>query len=364
VTLVQQLLAAAARHDAVTGQALELHRLLEGWGYASEVAAEHVQPALAGIVRPLERLSPEPDAVILRYSIWSAAADAALESGPRRLGLVYHNVTPPDFLRAVNPTLARLCHRARSRLELFAEEAHLAMADSAYNARELEEEGFEDVRVVPLLLRPQRRAARDPEGPPVVLTVGRVAPNKRLELLLRAFALFQRAHAPEARLVLIGSWEGFEPYRDALDRLLDRLGARGVRFLGVVDDAERDRWYDEAAAYACASAHEGFCAPLVEAMAAGLPVVAVGAAAVPETLGEGGLVLPDDDPCVFAEALAAVTADPALRAALRAGAERRLAELAPERVAEQLRAAVEELAGPPGGATAAGRAAEPGARLP
>jgi glycosyltransferase involved in cell wall biosynthesis len=197
-----------------------------------------------------------------------------------------------------------------------------------------------------------------------VLTVGRVVPNKRLEVLLRAFALFQRAHAPEARLVLIGSWEGFEAYRDALDRLLERLGASGVRFLGQVEDAERDRWYEQAAVYACTSAHEGFCAPLVEAMAAGLPVVAVGAAAVPETLGEGGLVLPDDDPCVFAEALAAVVADRTLRAGLRAGADRRLAELAPERVAQQLRAAVLELAGPPTGGGAPASAPRPEARLP
>jgi glycosyltransferase involved in cell wall biosynthesis len=349
VTLVQQLLAAAARHDAVTGQALELHRLLEGWGYRSEIAAEHVQPGLGGLVTTLERRSAEPDAAILRYSIWGAAPEAALESRPPRLGLVYHNVTPPSFLHAVNPTLARLCARARSRLELFSEEVHVALADSAYNAGELEEQGFEAVRVVPLLLRPRRRAPREGSGPPVVLTVGRVAPNKRLEVLVRAFALFQRAHAPDARLVLIGSWEGFEPYRDALDRLIERLGAGGVRFLGQVDDAERDRWYEQAAVYACTSAHEGFCAPLVEAMAAGLPVVAVAAAAVPETLGEGGLVLPDDDPCVFAEALAQVVADPPLRAALRAGAERRLAELAPERVAEQLRAAVLELAGPANG---------------
>jgi len=347
VTLVQQLLAAAARHDAVTGQALELHRLLEAWGYRSEIAAEHVQPALAGMVTTLERRSPEPDAAILRYSIWGATTEEVLESRPPRLGLVYHNVTPPSFLYAVNPALAQLCARARSRLELFSEEVHLAMADSAYNAGELEEQGFEAVRVVPLLLRPRRLRAGDPDGPPVVLTVGRVAPNKRLEVLVRAFALFQRAHAPEARLVLIGSWEGMEPYRDALDRLVERLGATGVRFLGQVDDAERDRWYDEAAVYACTSAHEGFCAPLVEAMAAGLPVVAIGAAAVPETLGEGGLVLPDDDPCVFAEALAAVTAEPRLRAALRAGAERRLAELAPERVAEDLRKAVTDLVGAP-----------------
>ncbi len=63
------------------------------------------------------------------------------------------------------------------------------------------------------------------------------------------------------------------------------------------------------------SHHEGFCAPLVEAMRAGAPVVARDVGAMAETLGDGGIVVPDGDPRLAAEALAAVLGDAALRAA-------------------------------------------------
>jgi glycosyltransferase involved in cell wall biosynthesis len=346
--LVQQLLAAAAPHDAVTGQALALARLLEGWGLRSEVAAEHVHPDLADAVTPLSRRDPEPDAVILRYSIWSEAVEEVLARPPRRLGVVYHNVTPPEFLRAVNPTVAALCARARAGLAVLAPAAHVALADSGYNAAEAEDAGFADVRVIPLLLDlPPRRPDGPPPGPPGILTVGRVVPNKRLEVLVRALALLRAAHRPDAELWVVGAWDGFEPYREALERFAGRLGTGGVRLLGRVSAGERDERYRRAAAYACASAHEGFCAPLVEAMAVGIPVVAVDATAVPETLGGGGLLLPDDDAATMAEALDEVLGNAALRDQLAAAAERRLAELAPERVAAALREAVAELVGGP-----------------
>jgi glycosyltransferase involved in cell wall biosynthesis len=308
-----------------------------------------VHPDLVGAVRRLSQRGDRTAPTLLRYSIWSASVEAVLERPPARLGLVYHNVTPARFLRDANPRIAALCARARAGLASLAPAVDVALADSVYNARELEEAGFAAPRVVPLLLDLPSRRAVDPEPGegPVVISVGRVAPNKRLDLLVRAFALFQRAHAPGASLALVGPWDGFETYRDALDRFVTRLGATGVRFLGRVGDAERDAWYQRAHAYACASAHEGFCAPLVEAMAVGLPVVAMDAAAVPETLGAGGLVLPGADPCVLAEGLAEVTGNPALRAALADGAARRLAELAPDRVAGGLRDAIVELAGAP-----------------
>jgi glycosyltransferase involved in cell wall biosynthesis len=115
-----------------------------------------------------------------------------------------------------------------------------------------------------------------------------------------------------------------------------RLGVRGVRFAGRVPDAERDALYGRADAYLSMSEHEGFCAPLVEAMAHGVPVVARRAGAVPETIGGGGIVVERDLPLV-AEALAEVVSSPATRRGLAAGARRRLAELDPAVTARRLR---------------------------
>jgi glycosyltransferase involved in cell wall biosynthesis len=340
VSRVTQAIAAAAPGDAVTNQAFAYDVLLREWGFETRIVAEHVHPSLAGRVRRLDGggragLGGEP--VILHLSIWSAAVRAALAT-PGPLALVYHNITPGDLLRPVSPDIAAECDRARQALPALRGRTDVVVADSSFNADELAAVGI-DAEVVPLLLEldgPARPVRAEAGDPPTVLSVGRLAPSKRVEDAIGAFHLFQSVHAPRAELVLVGSEDGFAPYRAALGILVARLGVRGVRFAGRVSDAERDALYARADAYLCMSEHEGFCAPLVEAMAHGVPVVARRAGAVPETVGGGGIVVERDLPLV-AEALAEVVSSPATRRGLAAGARRRLAELDPAVTARRLR---------------------------
>jgi glycosyltransferase involved in cell wall biosynthesis len=175
----------------------------------------------------------------------------------------------------------------------------------------------------------------------VILSVGRLAPNKRVEDTLRAFALYTRRHSEDATLVHVGPYHEFDAYRRQLERLAERLGTRNVRFTGRVSRDERDGWYRHADAYICSSIHEGFCAPVVEALANGVPVVARAAGAVPETLGGAGIVLDDDDPALYSEALHELVTSRRTRSLLTRAAERRLDELAPASVARRLRSALE-----------------------
>ncbi|HMN99014.1 MAG TPA: glycosyltransferase [Miltoncostaeaceae bacterium] len=348
MTILHQVISSASPADAVTGQALAWRERFRGWGVGGEVIAEHVHPTLARRVVRLDgggRALLDNGPLLLRYSIWSGAVEAALAAaGP--LAVVYHNVTPGDLLREVNPEVADLCDRGRRGLRRLAGRASVLVADSSFNASELAAAGLGDAHVVPLLLELERNdgtaPSHDPERP-LVLSVGRIVPSKRLEDAVGAFALFQRERAPGARLVLAGSDDGFERYGQALPRLARDLGARDVRLTGRITDDERDALYRAASAYLCTSVHEGFCAPLVEALAAGVPVVARARAAVPETLGAAGLLIPDDDLAVFAEALHEVVASEPLRATLRARAAARLAELAPTRVDALMHAALAPL---------------------
>lgn len=341
---IQQVISTAAPHDAVTGQALVVDGLLREWGLPSEVYAENIHPDLAGRVRPLARRPADAGAVLLRYSIWSRAVEDVIARPPGRLGVVYHNVTPPEMLAAVNPLVADLCRTARRRLGELAPLTRVALADSEFNAADMRAAGFGDVAVVPLVL-PLPAPPADPvrTRDPLVLTIGRVVPNKRLELIVRAFALMRATGDAGAELALVGSWDGFERYHGGLVRFAGRLGTGGVRFLGRVDDATRDALVGRAGVYVCASAHEGFCAPLVEAMASGLPVVAVRGSAVTETVGAGGLLLPDPDPADLAEAMRRVLGDPALAGDLAQRARARAADFAPDVVVRRLREALAPL---------------------
>lgn len=348
--VVHQAIAGASPGDAVTNQALRWRERLRAWGYDSEIVAEHVHPALAREVQRLDGRGAATlraaDALVLRYSIWSSAVDACLDAG-RPLALVYHNVTPGELLRDANPAVAAMCDRGRRSLGRLRGRVTTLIADSTFNARDLREAGVGEAAVVPLLLDPVTPPETAPPSgrDPVVITVGRIAPNKRLEDAIRITALLQRSGSPGSRLRIVGAEDSFEAYRAALDGLVARLGARGVEFAGRVSDEARDALYADADVYLCTSVHEGFCVPVVEALQHGVPVVARAAGAVPETLGGAGIVLPDDDLAVFAEAVREVAGSAPLRATLAARGRARLRELAPVEVERRMRAALEPLMG-------------------
>jgi glycosyltransferase involved in cell wall biosynthesis len=340
---LHQLVAAVAPADAVSDQALAWQAALRRRGVAGEIFAEHVHPELAGRVLPLRDFVADGGPVLLRYSIWSAAAERAAEVPRDRLGLLYHNITPAQLLRRANPALADLCDRGRRALPGLARRVSVAIADSSFNAAELSAAGFPAPSVVPLLLPlgggPPPPAREAP--PPVVLTVGRVVPSKRIEDVIRAVAVLRRHLLPDARLEVIGSWEGYEAYRAALGRLAAGLGVGGaVRLAGRVSDAERDRAYREAGVYLAMSEHEGFCAPLLEAMAADVPILAYAAAAVPETLGGSGVQFYPKDMEYAAELLAVLTFDDDVRARVIAGQRARLAHFSDARLQRELASVV------------------------
>jgi glycosyltransferase involved in cell wall biosynthesis len=340
VTAVHQILPAAVPHDAITEQGFAWRDLLRGWGYESEIVAEHVHPDLLGTVHRLDRRTTRllnRGSVVLHYAVWSETAETALRA-QGSLGLCYHNITPGELLREFNPATADMCDRGRTALGVFRGRIEALITPSSFNAAELSDAGIGEAAVVPLLLNiPDEVRRRQPSREPVVVTVGRIVPNKRLEDVIKSFTLYQRHRAPAASLVIVGADVGFENYRHALDVLVARIGARNVTFTGPISSQARDAWYDRADAYISMSVHEGFCAPLIEALGHGVPVVARGAGAVPETLGGAGLVLDGADLPLVAEALHELASSPSTRSALYDAADRRLAELRPDVLVPRLR---------------------------
>jgi glycosyltransferase involved in cell wall biosynthesis len=329
-----------APSDAVSDQARHRVRLLREWGHDAELVAEQWHPScdaeVLSIRYALRRRGGA--AWLVHYSIWTEGLAEILAGGGRPKALTYHNVTPYELLPP--GPVADLCRRAREELpRLTQEDWELVTADSSYNADELRAVGFDSVEVVPLLLP---RGQPVPDGPrgQGILFVGRLAPSKGLDDLIKAFALLRLRHRPESTLEIVGSRAGWEGFVAGLEDLAERIGCGGITFRGAVSDAERDALYAQAGAVCLMSRHEGFCAPLVEAMRAGAPVVARDAGAVAETLGGGGVLLPDGDPRLAAEALDAVLGDPSLRERLHRGAAAAVARVEPEMVEARLRATI------------------------
>jgi L-malate glycosyltransferase len=343
---VHQVLAGAAPGDAITGEALALQRALQTLG-PSEVFAQHRDSDVLDRVRHISEYDSVvhggADRVLLlvHMSISEPAVARFLETRSESLLVRYHNVTPAHFFEPYDPAFAVLLARGRDDLAALRDRAVAAVADSRYNESELREIGYRETSVIPLRITVDKLLAAHPEWPahvptagpevsPVLLFVGRVAPNKRQEHCLAALHVLQTYHAPRARMYFIGGGE-VRGYRAMLDRGAAELGLDRV-FTGRVSDGALSALYRRADVFLCMSEHEGFCAPLLESMAFGLPVVALARAAVPDTLGDAGLLLDEPDPQLAAAAVCRVVEDRALRDTLVARGRERLHEFAPEKV--------------------------------
>ena len=347
MTRIHQVLSGAGPVDAVTTQAFAYRDAFESWGMAGGVHAAAIEPAMASRIEPVARLRPEPDDLLLfHYSAYAPRLEPLLELAQRKL-LVYHNVTPAEWLWEHQPHIATLCALGRDHLPRWAQAVDVAIAVSEYNANELRAAGARDVRVVPILFDAQRMRGSVPRaasggadgaaagGHPMILSVGRLAPHKRPDLVLRAFALYREACAPDAELHLVG-----EPLSRAYDAELRALAGPGVTIHGRLEQERLVGLWERADVYLTLSEHEGFCVPLLEAFASDTPVIARPVGGMPEVGGDAVLWADDRDLALVAELLDLATRDAELRAELTRRGRERLKEFDPARTLEKLRAAV------------------------
>ncbi|HKT80842.1 MAG TPA: glycosyltransferase [Vicinamibacterales bacterium] len=326
---IHQVLATLAYGDAIGHEVLGIQRVLRDAGYRSEIFVETADRILEGMTRDYRELvdASHPDNLFLHhFSIGSKASRTAFAL-PDRMALIYHNITPPEYFSSVHPTLARQCFRGRRELRAYIDRVDLAMGDSEFNRQDLVALGFPRTAVLPVvpdfshLDRPANRmiAGRYDDDWTNILFVGRVISNKKIEDVIRFYDVYRREFNPRSRLLIVGAFSMFERYLAALFHLIDDLHLDHVHFSGHISDEELVAYYDVADLFLCASEHEGFCVPIVEAFYKEVPVVAYGATAVPATMDGAGLLFTDRNPHIVAGLMDAVLADDALRDRLVAG---------------------------------------------
>lgn len=325
---VHQLVVGAVSGDAIYDQALIIRAALQAWGYESQIYACHLHTALVGQVPHYTHYRPRADDVVLfHYSIGSE-----LSAFVRRLKcpvvMIYHNVTPPEYLQGVSNEMARLVRQGRAELPSFRDAVHLALADSEFNRLDLEMAGYSHTGVLPIVLDEARYEvasnpallARYDDGTVNLLFVGRISPNKRLDDLVKVFYYYHHIQ-PHSRLLLVGqAWDPAEKYQAWLKGLVDylRLGD-SVHLTGHVSFEDMVTYYRLADVFVCMSEHEGFGKPLVESMYFDVPIVAYAATAVPYTLGDSGVLVHRKDYEVIAELIHLIVTDEDLRSRVLAG---------------------------------------------
>lgn len=342
---LDQLLPTFSFGDAVGNHAQALRAIFRGGGFRSEIFAQMRHPRVQALSRDYHdclALDDPQNVTFFHFSIGSALSDFFRRLRSRKV-LIYHNITPSEYLRGINRRAEFECRRGRRELKDFAGRVDLALADSEYNRGELKDMGFDRAEVLPIIVNfaaydepPSRDLLRQyDDGWKNVLHVGRFAPNKKIEDVIKGFAVYKRIH-PRSRLFLVGTDVGFENYTAALRGLVERLGVDDVLFPGHVDLRELCTYYRLADLYLHMSEHEGFCVPLLEAMHFGVPIVAFRAAAVPHTLGSGGILIGEKRFDEIGELINLVLSDEGLRLGLVESGRRRLQDFAPPKIERSL----------------------------
>jgi L-malate glycosyltransferase len=344
---INQWVPAAHQGDAIGDSARRVRGMLRELGHHSDIFALTIDDVLRDDIRRFDEASARTgDVTIFHFALPSPMTQAFCEL-PRGRVLQYHNVTPAPFFAPYDAGISRLAVLGREQLRTLVGHTDVAVGDSEYNRRELEALGFRDTGVFPVAVDPAR--IRGAVGRPALervlsdglsnfLFVGRIAPNKKIEDHIKLAEVYKRYVDTDYRFIFVGKTDAVPRYYDMIRALITEFQMPHDRFIftGAVSEEELVSYYRTASVYLSLSEHEGFCVPLVEAMAADVPVLAYASTAIPDTLAGAGLQFAPKDLELAAELLAELAYDDEVRQRIIAGQRRRLEDFGPARLRQHL----------------------------
>jgi glycosyltransferase involved in cell wall biosynthesis/GT2 family glycosyltransferase len=344
---VRILLNALLYGDAVSTHCILLRRRALELGIPALIHAESAQPEVSDQVTPVEELNLAGPSDVLLHQFFNAThLMHHVEKFPGRRVLMYHNITPPSWFPAGSEAFES-CKRGLEMLAGISPHYSLAVGMSEFSRRSLEEAGYSRTGIFPLFVdfermrntKPDPAVLGRPSAAPSILFVGRVAPNKKVEDLLRLLAACLK-RGP-VTLTLVGDNRQHPQYTADLRRLsksLNLIEGRDFLFTGKIPDGQVAAHFRRAAAFVSMSEHEGFCAPLLEAMAFDLPVFVYDSGACAETLGSAGVLFKDkSDIEALATCLLEVLEPGPARAELVAAGRERLQAFSADRQKDALK---------------------------
>lgn len=309
--------------DAIGNEVLEIQGILRSWGYESNIYAADIHPKLSNIAKnynDYKKISSPENILIFHFAIGSYVSRFA-ETLPDKKIIIYHNITPPHFFNGFSDTLYQLVSSGRAELTGFLNTAKLALGDSEFNRMELEDLGFKNTGILPIPidfkkyeLQPDQNIINKYGDKYInLIFVGRIAPNKKQEDVIRIFDYFNKFVEPQSRLFLVGSHNGMETYHRHLKELIKNLNLTNVYITGHVGFNELLAYYKLADVFVSMSEHEGFCVPLLESMFFDIPIIAYNSTAIPYTLGESGVLVNKKNFEEIAEMIYLIVIDKKLR---------------------------------------------------
>lgn len=334
---VDQLVPAFHRGDAIGDTASHMKKFFLSQGFQSQIyclsrdrGLEEESMLFASFPEP----SPS-DITILHFALPSPLTKAFMKL-PSKKVLIYHNITPPEFFSEFSQEMARISQMGREELQSLVPHVSLILADSDYNRQDILKLGFKRAEVFPLFIDFEKykkppsqfmyELFRDERTN--LLFVGRIAPNKKIEELIKVTFYFKKYISPLVRLIVVGKTSTIPKYYQSLVRIADEfyLMPEEICFTGHVSDEEMFALYKASDVFLSMSEHEGFGLPFIESMIFDLPIVAYDCTAVAETLGGAGVLVRDKRVDYLSELLNIVVHEAELKKKIIESQRKRLKE--------------------------------------
>jgi len=305
-------------HDAIGNDIELMYRLLHQ-KYECKVFAENRfnQNVEYMLEEELESfLKEEENLIIYHHSVFWEKGEEYLRKAHGKIIIRYHNITPPEFFQPYNGFHTEQCAKGREQTKRFCSLFPDAfwMVDSEYNAKDISQIREEKIGVCPpfnkieqwknALLHEEilRKLLHSEEVN--LLFVGRIAPNKGHLFLLEIMKYYCGYYDNKIKLRIIGKFDnGLAKYNNEIEERINKYHLQNnIEFIGEINDAALLSYYLGSDLFICASEHEGFCVPIVEAQYFNLPIIARNSSAIPETLGVNQIIL-QENPKDYAAAI-------------------------------------------------------------
>lgn len=261
-------------------------------------------------------LAQESNLVIYHHSVYWAKGEELLHNTKAKLVFRYHNITPENFFQRYSSLHYSQCKKGREQtiryLRMYPDAFWLS--DSKYNTTDLAGFNKDNIEIIAPFHKIEKWLKETPnekilkeliESEEInLLFVGRVAPNKGHLFLLEILRVFILNYHCNIKLRIIGKFDSnLAEYNQLIHQKIKQYRLDNcVEFIGEINDSSLMSYYLGSDLFICASEHEGFCVPILEAQFLALPIIALNSSALPDTGGKGQVLL-EKDARLFAAAI-------------------------------------------------------------
>ena len=300
-----------AKHDAIGNDIEKMYEILSEH-FPCKVYAQNQFNTKVAYLEESELqnwLESKETVVLYHHSVFWQQGEVLLKKCKGKIIFRYHNITPPEFFREYNNFHYEQCLKGREQTIHLAESFPNAywLCASQYNSQDIAELVCnENINICAPFHKIEQWALQIPDEKVLeeilfhdvtnILFVGRVAPNKGHLMLVKVIQNYCMNFGRKIKLRIIGKFDdGLQPYNDKLIDLIRQYQLEDIiEFIGEINDATLMSYYLGSDIFLCASEHEGFCVPIIEAQFFELPIITLDSSAIPETIGDNQVVLPEN----------------------------------------------------------------------